>query len=168
MPTLVRAPMDEAQRIWDSPDLRKHLMERFLHGTALGLTRSLAAQYAGVPFEAVLKWLARGEKEAKRREDGAPPDYSADTEEYYRLWLAYNQRVGQCALNALTVVETAMQGGSLDAAKWLLEKRFKYGAATRVNHRVAGRVEHEHTHTIEPLSDERLRDLLPRALQDMD
>lgn len=169
LPTHVTlTPEPDAAHIWGNPDVRRHVLNRFLHAMAMGSTRAVAAQYAGVSLAGVVGWLELGEKEAKRRQNGLPPDYSETTEEYYKLWQAYNQRLGECAVNALTVVNSAVAGGSLNAATWVLEKRFGYGAATRVNHKVAGRLEHDHTHKIEPLSDERLRELLPHATQDMD
>ena len=102
----------------------------------LGATYEHAAQYGGVSYSAMQKWLKRGLMETERLEK---PNTKAkkDEAEFVTFFHAIKEAEGTAVTGWLAKIEKAASDGAWQAAAWKLERRYPgiYGKQVRdINH----------------------------------
>ena len=85
---------------------------KYLNGLKLGLTKELAASYAGVGERPIYDWIARGNAEPESI--------------YSQFSQAVKEAEGQCAAVCMGRIQRAAEEGSWQAASWIMERRFGY------------------------------------------
>ena len=98
--------------------LNAEVSERFLNGLKLGLTYELAASYAGVNVRRIYGWMQRGRDE----DDG----------DYFQFLQSVKQAEGACAAICMGRIQKAAEGGSWQAAGWIMERRYGYSQQQQI------------------------------------
>jgi len=79
-----------------------------------------ACTYAGVGVSSVYRWLERGKAENDRLETGETADPNETP--YWEIWEAIEKARSEATLRNVTLVQSAAQNGSWQAAAWFLER----------------------------------------------
>ena len=98
--------------------LNPEVTDRFINGLKLGLTYELAASYAGVNVRSIYGWMQRGRDEGEGQ--------------YFQFLQAVNQAEGACAAICMGRIQKAAEGGSWQAAGWIMERRYGYSQQQQI------------------------------------
>ena len=114
----------------DTPETRLKLVEAF----KLGMTKKLAAAYAGIGESTLHLWIAQAK-------DG--------DQAKLELLEALKRAEAQSAAHALATIKRAAQDGTWTAAAWLLERRHQYRREV-----VLDETEADHDELVDPNTSE--------------
>lgn len=104
----------------NAPDVNSDKIKAFINALKNGAYIETACTYTGVGESSVYRWLERGRAENARIESGEKTDPNETP--YWELWEAIEKARSEATLRNLTLIQTAAQGGSWQAAAWYLER----------------------------------------------
>jgi len=79
-----------------------------------------ACSYAGIGTSSVYRWLERGKAEDERVQKGEEPN--PEETPYWEIWDTIEKARSEATLRNITLIQTAAQNGSWQAAAWFLER----------------------------------------------
>ena len=121
----------------NAPSVNAEKIKVFINSLKNGAYIETACTYAGVGESSVYRWLERGRNENARIEEGGSPDPKETP--YWELWEAIEKARSEATLRNLTLIQTAAQGGSWQAAAWYLERTSPKLYARRNYNEVTGK-----------------------------
>jgi hypothetical protein len=96
------------------------MREKIIQAIALGLTYERACGLAGVSYQSLRNWIARGGQETEG--------------EYFDFLDALKKAEAQAEAVCLQRIHKAAQGGQWQAAAWILERRYPEQWGRRERH----------------------------------
>lgn len=85
-----------------------------------GADINTAAQFAGLNYGTVFRWVERGQHENERREAGFPP--REEESPYLDLWQAMRKARAEAVVRNVAQIQKAANQGEWKAAAWWLER----------------------------------------------
>lgn len=79
-----------------------------------------ACAYSGIGTSSVYRWIERGRAEEDRLQAGEAPN--PEETPYWEIWDAIEKARSEATLRNITLIQTAAQNGSWQAAAWFLER----------------------------------------------
>lgn len=104
----------------NAPDVNSEKIKTLIASLKNGAYLDTACTYAGIGSSSVYRWLERGRLENERIEAGEKP--SPDEKPYWEIWESIEKARSEATLRNVTLVQTAAQNGSWQAAAWFLER----------------------------------------------
>jgi len=103
-----------------APSLSDEKLKVLIASLKNGAYVETACSYAGIGTSSVYRWLERGRVEDERLQNGEAPN--PEETPYWEIWDAIEKARSEATLRNLTLIQTAAQSGSWQAAAWYLER----------------------------------------------
>jgi transposase len=112
--------METAKRGRRVTDINSEKVKVFINSLKSGAYIQTACTFAGIGESTVHRWLERGRKENARIESGE--EALVDEQPYLELWESIEKARAEATLRNVTLIQTAAQNGTWQAAAWFLER----------------------------------------------
>lgn len=103
-----------------APTVNDERVKVLINSLKNGAYVETACAYSGIGTSSVYRWIERGKAEDERLQNGDTPN--PEETPYWEIWDAIEKARSEAMLRNITLIQTAAQSGSWQAAAWFLER----------------------------------------------
>ena len=103
-----------------APTVNDERVKVLINSLKNGAYVETACAYSGIGTSSVYRWIERGKAEDERLQQGESPN--PEETPYWEIWDTIEKARSEAMLRNITLIQTAAQSGSWQAAAWFLER----------------------------------------------